>query len=839
MEMMFTLTLETLKRNKKRTLLTIFTIILSVGMMTAILCGGWSMLRFMQEKQKVYGGDYAYSIEITSQQQAKELMQDENVEDVSLLRFTGNSFYGKPCNKNLLAVAEINDAFIENFYLERYLLDGRFPSNENEIVLTQDFIDDNELTFSIGDTIQLTIGTRVWDEIDAELYGLVNFLGERESFHPNADRTYTIVGIVSEIKDSKVAGDFNAYSGISNKNAALSAYVKCNDISKSVYSEAEKNAESVGGQVTDFHSNLLMYYGVTRGKGAVKTLAIVVVVIVLLMAACSAMIRNVLSISLQERMRQLGMLASIGATSKQKRASVTIEAFLLGIIGIPLGLLFGLGLSIVVLAMMRSSFETIFTFGITKLSIHIHWVIFFLGTISGIVSLFFACKTPGKAASKVTVIDTLKQTNIYQVKRKKLPHGKILSLLLGIHAALASKNIHRNPRRFRAITMSIILAVILGLSLYSFSDFMLFQSSMDMKEDGSCYTDVLTTLPYKDVPTAVKAISDEGVSADICYRISRYMTSTFEDEKINSKMTGYFINGNLAEFYVVGLDEEHFLTFCEENSIDSTAYKCKSNQGILFNCATGNYDVSSNRIVAGSPLLLDSGTKIELQNDEEEEICKPVIVQDIINDNNANVQSQFVRNVPVIVVPLSYFDWLKEDDVYIELAIRTQQHEEVSKCLENMGFFQTFDETKATENERQICMLLKLMVCIFTFLMTIIISLNVCNTISNTIHVRRKEFAVLRSVGMTSSGLKKMLLLEAALYGIKSLLFAIPISFIIHYILYSLISNGMTPFMFYIQWEAYGIAVIAVAFVVVMAMLFSLRGIEKVEIVKELKNESI
>lgn len=388
----------------------------------------------------MYGGDYAYSIEITSQHQAETLMQCKNVEDVSLLRFAGSSFYGEPSNKNLLAVAEINDAFVESFYLEQYLLEGRYPLNENEIVLTQDFIDDNGLTFSVGDTIQLLLGTRVWDEIDTELYGLVNFLGDRESFHPDTtERTYTIVGIVSEMRGSKIASDFNAYIGISDNGTNLSAFVKCKDISKSIYSEAEENAKTVGGLVSTFHSDLLMYHGVTAGKGAAKMIAAVAIVILLLMAACSAMISNVLTISLQERIKQLGMLASIGATSKQKKASVTIEAFLLGLIGIPLGLLFGLGLTVVVLAMIRISFKDTFAFGMIELKTHIHWLPFFLGAISGIGSLFFACKTPGKIASKVTVIDTLKQTNIYQVKQKWITRGKLMSIFFGIYGSLASK----------------------------------------------------------------------------------------------------------------------------------------------------------------------------------------------------------------------------------------------------------------------------------------------------------------------------------------------------------------------------------------------------------------
>ena len=287
----------------------------------------------------------------------------------------------------------------------------------------------------------------------------------------------------------------------------------------------------------------------------------------------------------------------------------------------------------------------------------------------------------------------------------------------------------------------------------------------------------------------------------------------------------------------MGIDEEHFRAICKENDLNYTGYDGKPNHGILFNHATGNYGTSPNRVVVGSPFVLENGCKIELEYGDDTN--KTVIVQDIVNGNNASIQSQFVQDRAVLIVPMSFFQWLLNDDTAIELTINTAQHEEVAECLADTGFFQVVDVASTTENSRQTYMLLKMMVCIFTVLMTMIIGLNVCNTISNTIDVRRSEFAVLRSVGMTSGDLKKMLLLESVLYGMKSLIFAIPISLIIHYVMYSMISKGMPPFVFYINWGAYGIAVIMVALVVVTAMLFSLRSIEKVEIVKELKTGSM
>lgn len=837
MEMIVSLVIRTLKCNRKRTILTICTIILSVGMMTAVLCGGWSMLMFLRDKEAVYGGDYAYRMALTSAHQAEELMQGKNVDDVSLLGIVGSSFYGEPSNKTLLAIAEINDSFVENFALQQYLLEGRFPQSENEILLTEDFIQENALNISVGDTIQFSIGTRIWDEIDTELYGTVNYLGSRESFHPKEDRTYTIVGIASDMNGSKVAGEFNAYTGMSRAGSEITAYVKCQEVSKFIFEEARENAAAVSGEDVIFHSDLLLYYGISEGKGAVKTVLLLTVAICLLIAASAAMIGNVLSISLQERMMQLGMLASVGATRKQKKATVTLEAFILGVIGVPLGLLFGLGLTAGVLAVIRLLYETTFTFGILKLHMQIHWLVLLLGTCSGIGALYFAGKAPGRVAAKATVIDTLKQNNVYELKKKHVASGKIMSVLFGIYGTLASKNIRRNPKRFRAITLSIFLAVVLGLSLYSFSDFMLYQTSMDMNPDGTSYIDVEASITYQDLPEAVAAISDAGLPADISYRISRYMTASFEEVAVNPEMSGYFMNGNLAELYVVGMDEEHFSAICEENGLDYSVYEGRTDSGILINHTTGEYGVSPNRIVTGSPFVLEGGEAFLLNYGSDAQ--NTVIVRDVLRDDNTSLQSQFVRDRAVLIVPVSFFTWLLNDDTYIDLAIRTSQHEEVANCLADRGFFQVVDVAQVTENSRQVYALLKMMVYIFTVLMTFIIGLNVCNTISNTINVRRSEFAVLRSIGMTSDGLRKMLLMEASLYATKSLFFALPISLMVRFGMYSLISRGMTPFVFYMDWGIYGGAVILVILIVVMAMLFSLHSVKKMEIVSELKRGSM
>lgn len=334
------------------------------------------------------------------------------------------------------------------------------------------------------------------------------------------------------------------------------------------------------------------------------------------------------------------------------------------------------------------------------------------------------------------------------------------------------------------------MSVVIALSLYSLSDFMLYQTSLDMKEDGSCYTDVISTIQYKDIPTAIGALSDENITADVSYSFQRYMTAEFSQEQINPDMQGYFINGTKAEVYVVGLDEEHFTSFCEENGFHIMTGS--SNRGILLNQTMGYYNAGQNRVIAGSPFLIEPGTEIVPLG----EGSTPIVVDEIISEENANVQSMFVRDRAVLIVPLSYFNWLIDDNAYVEMRIQTAQHKEAMECLADRGFPQTVDIAAATNNSRQVYTIAKLVICLFSILMTVIISLNVCNTISNTIHLRRSEFAVLRSVGMTAKGLKCTLLLEAVLYGVKALVLALPVSFLIHCAIYYFISSGMTPFAF-------------------------------------------
>ena len=125
----------------------------------------------------------------------------------------------------------------------------------------------------------------------------------------------------------------------------------------------------------------------------------------------------------------------------------------------------------------------------------------------------------------------------------------------------------------------------------------------------------------------------------------------------------------------------------------------------------------------------------------------------------------------------------------------------------------------------------------FITLISLITVANVFNTISTNIHLRRREFAMLESVGMSPKGFKRMMRFECVFYGLKALLFGLPISLLITYAMYSSIMIGV-DIGFMLPWTSIGISVLSVFLVVFITMLYATHKIHKENIIDALKTET-
>ena len=97
---------------------------------------------------------------------------------------------------------------------------------------------------------------------------------------------------------------------------------------------------------------------------------------------------------------------------------------------------------------------------------------------------------------------------------------------------------------------------------------------------------------------------------------------------------------------------------------------------------------------------------------------------------------------------------------------------------------------------------------------------------------------MLRSVGMTNRGFNRMMNFECLLYGAKSLLFGIPASIGVTYLIFLSARSGMDT-GFYLPWSALFIAVGSVFLVVFLSMMYSMAGIKRDNPIEAMKNEVI
>ena len=126
----------------------------------------------------------------------------------------------------------------------------------------------------------------------------------------------------------------------------------------------------------------------------------------------------------------------------------------------------------------------------------------------------------------------------------------------------------------------------------------------------------------------------------------------------------------------------------------------------------------------------------------------------------------------------------------------------------------------------------------FITLISLIAAANVFNTISTNINLRRREFAMLKSIGMTPKSFTRMMNFECLLYGFKGLLYGLPVSFIVTLMIYRSICEGL-EMAFFIPWYSIAIAVGSVFLVVFTTMVYSMRKINKENTIDALKNENL
>ena len=850
------LTYRHLKENKGRTVVTTLGICVSVAMITAVFVAMASFLNLFGEIGKISSGNWDAYYYHLSQSQIEQVEKDSRISKVGLKYGSENkSFQIKNPTSYKRGTADM--IIGDKSYFEMVLtgnFDGKVPANENEVAVEKDFLDKNGMKDAkVGDKIVLTQGQR---QLDDGSYVTGSNFNKDEKFVPSGDeKEYTITAILHTNPATKYSSVWRGIGEDEIKSGDICAYITLAKQNSSAYSTIEDIQNDYKIDVYQANEDVLAsYLSGRQGDFLVTMLPIVLVVLILIVIASVMLIYNAFGMSLSERVRYLGMLASVGATKSQKRKSIYFEGAILGAIGIPVGILAGiLGIGITLKLVGHKIISTGMIAGVNDSNMQMKtvvpaWAIIGIILVS-IFTIFISAFIPARTASKITPIDAIRQRQEIKVKPKKLKAPKYIKKIFGYEGELAYKNLKRNGKKSRLITVSIALSIVLFISCNYFCG-MFIQASGYEKNIPYQISTVISLEHKKDLEDALDKMQnvDKYYVDMVNSNYSLGKKGNLKDTDIknlshyNSSYAKLFENGSVT-MAIHYIDDSEFNKLCQNNDIDYNSFYGKNVKCLLLNNLTHKQDTS--KVFNNSIIGQHIAERDEFVNDVDEPL--DFEVGGLVKYDKNSLPCSFVpANVVGVFVPYSQYvnvieKGLEPNDVRLAMCIETDEHKEVAENLTTLlnendfGSNYVSDNVDTLETMNTVIFIIQVFVYGFITLISLITIANIINTISANIALRRKEFAMLKSVGTTPKGFSKMVSLESVFYALKAVIFGVPISVLISVVLNKMLGESSIPYHFDIKLY---LSVIIIVFVLIsITMIYSVRKLKSDNIIEALKED--
>lgn len=843
------LTIKNLRLNKKRTIVTIIGIILSTALMVGI------GLLFSSFQDLMIRDTIGYSGKYEAKYNDVDLIK---LNDIKNKNFT--YFYEKPIGfskiessneyKPYMYITSVN----KEYFNELKLVDGSFPKNENEVVISNHVITNGGLNYKVGDIVTFTYGSR---NIDGDITLANSELVDGEFLTNEGTHTYKIVGIVDRSNfESYSASGYTAFTlDVNSDKGNANLYVMFNKNKKIIKQSEELAKELNYDSDINYNSTLLALYGESTYGNVMSSMGgMMIIMLSLVSIGCIIVIYNSFAISVMERKKEFGLLSSIGATKRQLSHTVFFEAVVVGVIGIILGILgayIGIGCVILIINNLISDMLEYKLHLVTNPLFIIIPVIFMIIVIG--VSAFI----PSRRASKVSPIEAIRQNDDIKINKKKIRTSKLVLKLFGIEGEIALKNIKRNKKKYRVTIVSLFISIVLFISFSSYMNYTLNTASSVMGEVPYDYQISYFGDDPNNDKEALDKINEIVKSSDVKEYVSYSVSNlsiignyTYSDEYLDFYKSAYGDDGikalnNLKYQYIsiYILDDNSYNKYKKLIGIDNDSV-------ILLNKFKGVSYGNNKRVNYDIPVINNGNINIKICNfDNDEDV-------DTTKYCNKNIDNIFVTNKSFdLIEEFSYMDDFKlivnkklYDSIsdssthYTQFNIISDNTNNIDKLTKDLDKYSNVNYTNIKETMKQannLILVVKILMYGFISLVTLIGVTSVFNTISTSMALRKREFAVLRSIGLTNRGFNKILFFESLFFGMKSLIFAIPVSIgitvLIHYALADMVSISTII----IPWKYIIISIVSVFVIVLLTMMYSTSKIKKHNIIEQIREENI
>lgn len=951
MNLMKKLTLKNLKLNRKRTIVTIVGIILATALLSALVTLVSSFQYSMIEYQKQKDGDFHVKFSGVKMSELSEFKNNRNIE--STFETMGMGFAKldgcKNEDKPYAYVMATDEAGFEKGCFN--LIEGRMAKNEDEIVIPRHLKTNGRIDIKVGDEITLDIGKRYDSSTESVIWENIAYEHEAETLTDTVTKQYKVVGIMERpgygMEDYSAAGyTFVTYSdelaaidngtkseeseadntltvysrytqkALRNKDAVTADIIGVDEklFEKANNSSVEMSAEEsdrflkeMENAKYDIYINrfLISYECVFPIDGTFKALFTVATVVALIIILTSVYcIKNSFNISITEKIRQYGMLASVGATRRQIKSSVKTEAAMLGVVGIPVGTMSGILASLILVKVVNALSAGWLNFA---LSFHTSLPALILAVILSIATIYFSATGSARRAAKVTPLEAIRNTKEIKIKSSKLKTPAIIGRICGIGGVISYKNIKRNNKKYRTTVTSIVIC---SVTFIVISYFMSMAFSMVGMSYASADYNIGINMSYKKdihidieklskLVSGIEGVDDYLVGAGYDFDVDKpeytkeygeYCRQLYDDSEDVSQM-----------FLITVLDDKSYDKYASDAGIKNAAagailvnkgtfdvynensskyvkkemelYKYKA--GDTIECGYNVYDDASsddNAAEGDTESSTDDNNAVEGDTESGTEDNSGYVDEETINNGVRKTVDVTIVGV-TDKVPTGYkgygnttllfmnqkgFESLWADgksgnelkpghasySAYVVAENADEYQDTFEKETEgnpeySQISFYVSNLDKQMRDEKSLFTLLG----VFAYGLIVVIALigitNIINTLSTGMELRSREFATLRSIGMTDKQFAGMVRLESVFISVKALVIGVPLGILISYLLCVMMNRMDDAIIYEPPYKAIILCIVVVIMLIYAIMKLSMTKLRHNNIIETIKNENL
>lgn len=839
------LSIKNLKLNKKRTISTLIGIVLSVALICAVATMATSFRETLLQGAISKRGYYHIKLSDITENDIKDIKNNRDIKDIKQIQEVGYAELKTSQNKDkpYIHLYSMENSTFE--FLKFKLIEGNFPKNENEIIISKHIITNGKSDIKIGDTITLDVGKRISSD-NIELDSSCSYNSEHEKIEDSEKHTFKVVGMIERpdytfentgdpgytmITTNLNRGKTEAYLSFKKPKEYKSSISELLGVNYDDLDVIEKN----GGETKykhEINSEILRWEVFAFSDSTVSMLYSVIGVVIFIIIFTSVFcIRNSFAISITEKIKMYGMLSSVGATRKQIKKNVIFEAMALGLIGIPLGILSGLFADFVLLKIVNVLLSDALVGYANGIVFKVSIIPIIISIILGFITIYLSAISSAKKAAKVSPIEQLRNSDEIKIKNKKLKTPKIIEKVFKTGGVLAYKNLKRSKKKYRTTVISIAVSVFIFITMNAFITNM-FDLTGQYYEDYD-YNFIVESSKFTDEEIN-KIVKQESVeSYHILYQPKRMYEirdlskiHEYGKELITEELSGEKYCG----LYLVALDEASFKEYSKKIGVKFEDVK---DTGIL--CDEYNeYDKETGAVELKRLYKYEKGDTIVGEYNKEELKIK---VGDVSKIKPYGLERVFYDGGYLVVNKNEFKNIDFSDDVTI--TIQSNNTTELQTAIEEKDSSLTIVNLEdVAKEEKSMILVTNIFLYGFIAVITLIGVTNIFNTITSNMELRQKEFAMLKSIGMTKKEFNRMINLETLFYGTKSLLYGIILGLLGTLAMYKAFSVKIDAGM-YIPIKPIIISVIFVFILIFIIMRYSISKINKQNTIETIRKENI